>query len=120
MASRSSGIFPSGSAGTDDDASKLTTSFQPIVGLGSAKTAQLNCVATFAADTDTVIIQVQKDGVTSNLTYSYSDFNVLNPYNFVAGDYRLTAYIRGFGITAARIGLSSTATVLHADFSAVC
>lgn len=118
MASRSTSIFPN-NAGADDAAAALTTSFQPIVGLGSAKTAQLNVVANFAADTDTVIIQVQKGGVTKNLTYGFSDFNVDNPYNFVAGDYRLVAYTRGSGITAARVGLSSTATVLFAGFSAV-
>ena len=117
MAKQSQGIFPN-NASTDDDAGKLTTSFQPIVGLASAKTAQLNVVATFAADTDTVIIQTQKGGLTQNLTYGYSDFDA--PFNFVAGSYRLVAYTRGYGITAARIGLSTTATVLHADFSATC
>ena len=115
---RSSRIFPAAPAASLDDAAKLTTSYQPIVGLGSAKTSQLNVVATFAAETDTVIIQIEKNGVTQNLTYSYSDFYA--PYNFVAGDYRLVADVRGYGITAARIGLSSTATVLHADLSAVC
>ena len=38
----------------------------------------------------------------------------------LAGAYRLAAYVRGYGITKARVGLSSTATDIRADFSAVC
>lgn len=117
--SQSQGIFPS-RASTDDDAGLLTTSFQPIVGLQSAKTAQINAVATFAADTDEVIIQVQKNGVTKNLTFGWNDFKDLNQTSFLSGEYRLVAYVRGYGITAARVGLSSTATNIRADFSAVC
>ncbi|EAU74280.1 hypothetical protein [Synechococcus sp. RS9916] len=98
----------------------MTTSFQPIVGLQSAKTAQINAVATFAADTDEVIIQVQKNGVTKNLTFGWNDFKDLNQTSFLSGEYRLVAYVRGYGITAARVGLSSTATNIRADFSAVC
>lgn len=113
---QSRGMFPN-VASTDDDAGKLTTSFAPIVGLGSARTAQLNVVATFAAESDTVIIQVERNGNTVNLSYDYSDFD--GPFSFLPGTYRLAAYTRGFGITAARIGLSSTATVEHADFSAI-
>ena len=93
--------------------------FQPIVGLQSAKTAQLNIVATFAADTDEVIVQVQKAGQTKNLTYGWSDFQGPNNPGFTPGEYRLAAYTLGFEITAARVGLLSTATDNRADFSAV-
>ena len=116
---RSSGMFPN-TASTDDDAGLLTTSYKSIVGLQSASTAQINIVATFAADTDEVIIQVEKNGATKNLTYGWEDFRPRNTYTFVAGEYRLAATVRGFGITAARVGLSSTATDIRADFSAVC
>ena len=116
---RSHGIVPN-TASTDDDAGKLTTSFQPIVGLQSAKTAQLNIVATLSSGTDEVIIQVQKNGQTKNLTYGWSDFKGQPLGSFVPGTYRLAAYVRGYGITAARVGLSSTATDIRADFSAVC
>ncbi len=119
MAKRSQGIFPN-TASTDDDAGLLTTSFQPIVGLGSATTAQLNIVATLSADTDQVIVQVQKGGFTKNLTYGWDDFKGDKPGTFVPGTYRLAAYTRGHGITAARVGLSSTASDIRADFSAVC
>ena len=116
---RSQGIFPN-TASTDDDAGLLTTSFQPIVGLKSAKTAQLNIVATLAADTDEVV-QVQKNGQTKNLTYGGDDFKgPAAGLAFVPGTYRLAAYTRGHGITDARVGLSSTATDIRADFSAVC
>ncbi len=116
---RSYGLYPV-TASTDDDAAVLTTSFQPIVGLQSAKTAQLNIVATLAAESDEVIIQVQKNGQTKNLTYGWNDFRGPALGSFVAGTYRLAAYTRGHGITAARVGLSSTATNIRADFSAVC
>ena len=117
---RSQGIFPN-TASTDDDAGLLTTSFQPIVGLKSAKTAQLNIVATLAADTDEVIVQVQKNGQTKNLTYGGDDFKgPAAGLAFVPGTYRLAAYTRGHVITDARVGLSSTATDIRADFSAVC
>ena len=116
---RSQGTFPN-TASTDDDAGLLTTSFQPIVGLKSAKTAQLNIVATLAADTDEVV-QVQKNGQTKNLTYGGDDFKgPAAGLAFVPGTYRLAAYTRGHGITDARVGLSSTATDIRADFSAVC
>ena len=113
-------MFPN-TASTDAAAGLLTTSFQPIVGLQSATTAQLNIVATLAADTDEVIVQVQKNGSTKNLTYGWDDFKgpTAGPA-FVAGTYRLAAYTRGHGITAARVGLSSTATDIRADCSAVC
>ena len=106
---------------SDDDAGLLTTSYQPIVGLGSAGTVQLNIVATLAADTDEVIVQVQKNGSTKNLTYGSDDFKgpAAGPA-FVAGTYRTADYVRGHGITAVRVGLSSTATDIRADFSAVC
>ena len=116
---RSQGMFPN-TASTDDDAGLLTTSFKSIVGLESAKTAQLNIVATLAAETDEVIIQVTKNGQTKNLTYGWDDFKGESLGSFVAGPYRLAAYVRGYGITAARVGLSSTATDIRADFSAVC
>ena len=116
---RSGGIFPN-TASTDDDAGILTTSYQPIVGLGSARTAQINILATLSSESDEVIIQVQKGGSTKNLTYGWSDFRGPCQFSFVPGTYRLAAYTRGFGITAARIGLSSTATDIRADFSAVC
>ena len=116
---RSYGLFPN-TASTDDDAGLLTTSFQPIVGLASATTAQLNIVAILASETDEVIIQVQKNGQTKNLTYGWSDFQVPDSPAFLAGPYRLAAYVRGYGITAARVGLSSTATDIGGDFSAVC
>ncbi|AII49775.1 hypothetical protein KR52_11575 [Synechococcus sp. KORDI-52] len=116
--SRSSGIFPN-TTSSDDDAGLLTTSFQSIVGLESAKTAQINIVATLAADTDEVIIQVQKGGVTKNLSFGWEDFKGPTQSAFVAGTYRLAGHTRGFGIRAARLGLSSTATDIHADISAV-
>lgn len=119
MASRSQGIFPN-TASTDDDAGLLTTSYQPIVGLQSAKTAQINIVATLAAESDEVIIQVQKNGQTKNLTYGWNDFKGKTLSSFVPGPYRIAAYVRGYGITAARVGLSSTATDIRADFSAAC
>ena len=119
MAKRSQGLFPN-TASTDDDAGLLTTSFQPIVGLGSAGTVQLNIVATLASDTDEVIVQVQKNGQTKNLTFGWADFKGEIPGGFVPGTYRLAAYTRGHGIAAARLGLSSTASDIRADFSAVC
>ena len=68
-----------------------------------------------------MIVQVQKNGSTKNLTYGWNDFKgpSAGP-TFVPGTYRLAAYTRGFGITAARLGLSSTASDIRADFSAFC
>ena len=77
-------------------------------------------MATLSADTDEVIVQVQKGGSTKNLTYGWDDFRGERPGGFVPGTYRLAAYTRGHGITAARVGLSSTATDISVDFSAVC
>ena len=75
MASRSSsGVFPAAAAINPDDAAKLTTSYSLPVGLASAKTVQLDVKATFAADSDTVTIQVQRGGSTVNETLSYDDF----------------------------------------------
>ena len=119
MAKRSQGLFPN-TASTDDDAGLLTTSYQPIVGLGSAGTVQLNIVATLAADTDEVIVQVQKNGSTKNLTYGWNDLKPKHLVSFAPGTYRIADYVRGHGITAARVGLSSTATDIRVDFSAVC
>ena len=119
MASRSQGLYPN-NVGTDDDAAILTTSFQSIVGLCSAGTAQLNIVATLAAESDEVIVQLQKGGSTKNLTYGWNDFKGPTQGSFVPGTYRTADYVRGHGITAACLGLSSTATDVSADFSAVC
>ena len=119
MASRSQGLFPN-TASTDDDAGLLTTSYQPIVGLGSAGTVQLNIVATLAADTDEVIVQVQKNGSTKNLTYGWNELRPKHLVSFAPGTYRTADYVRGHGVTAARVGLSSTATDIRADFSAAC
>ena len=116
---RSRGLFPN-TASTDDDAGLLTSSFKSIVGLASAKTAQINIVASFASEDDEVIVQVQKNGVTKNLTCGWNDFKGDALATFVPGPYRLAAHTRGFGITAARIGLTSTASDIRADFSAVC
>lgn len=116
---QSQGLFPN-TASTDDDAGLLSTSFQSIVGIGTAGTVQLNIVATLSSESDEVIIQVQKNGSTKNLTYGWDDFKGPTQSSFVAGTYRLADYTRGFGITAARVGLSSTATDIRADFSAVC
>ena len=70
---RSRGLFPN-TASTDDDAGLLTSSFKSIVGLASAKTAQINIVASFASEDDEVIVQVQNNGVTKNLTFGWNDF----------------------------------------------
>ena len=116
---QSRGMFPN-TAGTDDNAGLLTTTFRSVLGLQYAVNAQLNCVADFATEDDEVIIQIERNGVISNLTYNFLDFQPAGQYNFIPGAYRLAAYTRGFGITGARIGLSSTATNIQADFSAVC
>ena len=118
MAKRSQGLFPN-TASTDDDAGVLTTSYQDIVGLGSAGTVQLNILATLAAESDEVIIQIQKNGGTKNLTYGWNDLRPKHLVSFVPGTYRIADHVRGHGITAARVGLSSTATDIRADFSAV-
>ena len=116
---RSQGMFPS-TASTDDDAGLLTTSFQPIVGLASAGTVQLNIMAMLAASTDEVIVQVQKNGSTKNLTYGWNELRPKHLVSFAPGTYRTADYVRGHGVTAARVGLSSTATDIRVDFSAVC
>ena len=115
MASRSSsGVFPVAAAINPDDAAKLTTSYSLPVGLASAKTVQLDVKATFAADSDTVIIQVQRGGSTVNETLSYDDF-VTDNAAFVAGDHRTSLHLRCFNISGLRIGLSSTASNIHAS-----
>ena len=116
---RSQGVFPT-TASHDDDAGILTTSYGLPVGVGSAKTFQFNIVADFAADTDEVIVQVQKNGQTKNLTFTWADAKLDKPGTFTAGTYRIAAYHRGHGITGLRIGLSSTATNVRVDCSAVC
>lgn len=115
MASRSSsGIFPAAATQNPDDAAKLTTSYTLPVGVGSARTVQIDVKATFAADTDTVIIQIQRNGVTVNETLGYNDF-VTDNTPFVAGEHRTSLHIRGFGISGLRIGLSSTAADIYAS-----
>ena len=112
--SRSQGIFPAAAAINPDDAAKLTTSYSLPVGVASAKTVQLDVKATFAADTDVVLIQVQRNGVTVNQTLAYNDF-VTDNAPFVAGEHRTSLCLRGFGISGLRIGLSSTATNIYAS-----
>jgi len=119
MARRSSGLFPRNQS-TDDDAGLLTTTYSLPVGVASAKTFQLNIVANFAADTDEVIIQIQKGAATKNVTYSWQDSDAGNFNNFAPGEYRIQAYQRGFGIEGLRVGLSSTATDIRVDCSATC
>ena len=104
-------------AGDDDHAGQLTTTYKTILGLQYAQNAQLNIVATFASESDEVIIQLQKGGGTKNLTYTFSDTR--SSGSFTPGTYRIVAYVRGFGITASRIGLSSTAVIENANWSAV-
>lgn len=118
MAQRSSGIIPSSPANNDDSAALLTTTYTLPVGVSTASTVQLDVVATLAADTDQVIIQLDKNGTTKNIILGWNDFRG-NTFNFVAGDYRAIAYFRGFGVDGVRIGLSSTATVISATCSAV-
>ena len=110
---QSQGIFPT-NAGNFDDAAKLTTSYSLPVGVGSAKTVQIDVAATFAADTDEVLIQIQSASGTRNLTLGYDDF-VTDNAPFVAGEHRTSAHVRGFGITGLRVGLSSTATSIYAS-----
>ena len=112
--SQSAGIFPKAAAINPDDAAKLTTSYSLPVGVGSARTVQLDVIATFAADTDTVILQVERNGVTVNETLTYDDFSFDNAA-FVAGEHRTALHLRGFGITGLRVGLSSTATDIYAS-----
>ena len=123
MASKSTaqsrGMFPV-NASTDDNAGRLTTSFQSVLGLNTASNAQINCVADLATEDDEVIFQIERNGGISNLTYGWSAFQPAGQYYFSPGAYRMTAYLRGFGITGVRIGLSSTVTNIQADISAVC
>ena len=116
---QSSGMFPN-LASTDDEDGLLTTTFRSVLGLNTANNAQLNCVADFATEDDKVIVQIQRNGVIKNLTYTWLDFQLPGELNFYPDSYRLVAYTRGYGITAARVGLSSTATNIQANFSAVC
>lgn len=112
---QSQGMFPT-NAGNFDDAAQLSTTYSQPVGVGSAKTVQIDVVATFAADTDEVIIQVQRNGTTENLTLGWDEFKVPGAgFAFAAGRYRTSAHIRGFGITGLRVGLSSTATNVYAS-----
>ena len=61
-------MFPAAAVQNLDDAAKLTTSYSLPVGVASARTVQLGVIATFAADSDTVIIQVERKGTTVNQT----------------------------------------------------
>lgn len=114
MARSSSAIFPARAAQNPDDAAKLTTSYSLPGGVGSAKTVQIDVKATFANQSDTVIIQVQRNGATVNETLGYNDF-VTDNTAFVAGEHRTSLHLRGFGITGLRVGLSSTATAIYAS-----
>ena len=109
---RSSAIFPARAAQNPDDAAKLTTSYSLPGGVASARTVQIDVKATFAADTDTVIIQIQRNGATINETLGYDDFTTDNA-SFVAGEHRTSLHLRGFGITGLRVGLSSTASNIY-------
>ena len=111
---RSSAIFPAGAAQNPDDAAKLTSSFTLPVGVASAKTVQVDVKATFAAPSDTVIIQIERNGVTVNQTLTYDDF-VTDNAPFVAGEHRTSLHLRGFNISGLRIGLSSTASNIYAS-----
>ena len=111
---RSSGMFPAAAVQNPDDAAKLTTWYSLPVGVASARTVQLDVIATFAADSDTVIIQVERNGTTVNQTLTYDDF-VTDNAAFVAGEHRTSLHLRGFGITGLRIGLSSTASSIFAS-----
>ena len=106
-------------ASTDDDAGLLTTTYSLPLGVSSARTCQLNLLATFTDETDEIIIQVQKGGLTKNLTYTFQDSET-GTQQFTSGEYRIVAYLRGFGVTGLRVGLSSTATDIRADISALC
>ena len=110
---QSQGIFAT-NAGNFDDAAQLSTTYSLPVGVGSAKTVQIDVVADLAADTDTVIIQIQRNGNTVNQTLGYSDFTTDNA-PFVAGEHRTALHLRGFGITGLRVGLSSTAKDVYAS-----
>ena len=75
--------------------------------------------ATFAADTDTVIIQIQHNGNTVNETLGYED-SITDNAAFVAGEHRTSLHVRGFGISGLRVGLSRTATNIYASCGPVC
>ena len=112
---RSTGIF-STNAGNFDDAAELSTTYSLPVGVGSAKTVQIDVVADLAADTDEVIIQIQKESeAVENLTLSWSEFRGPSLSAFTAGSYRTSVHVRGHHIAGLRIGLSSTATNVYAS-----
>ena len=111
---RSSGIFPTAAVINPDDAAKLTTTYSLPVGVASARTVQIDVKATFALQSDTVIIQIQRNGHTINETLTYDDF-VTDNAAFVAGEHCTALHLRGFGITGLRVGLSSTATDVYAS-----
>ena len=113
---QSQGIFAT-NAGNFDDAAELSTTYSLPVGVGSAKTVQIDVVAEFAADTDEVIIQIQREsGAVENLTLGWSEFKPRHGLSaFAAGTYRTSAHVRGHHIKGLRIGLSSTATSIYAS-----
>ena len=120
MASRQSlGIFPAAAAINPDDAAKLTTTYSLPVGVASARTLQVDVKATFANQSDTIILQIQRNGVTVNETLTYDDFTADNA-PFVAGEHRTSLHLRGFGLSGLRVGLSSTATDIYASAGPVC
>lgn len=114
---RSSGLFPVTGNDFDEAAAlQIGLAYSLPVGCASAKTIQLNVAADFAAQSDEVIIQYQRNGTTANLVLGYEEFS---RGSFVPGFYRTAVQIRGFGLEGLRIGLSSTATAIEASVSAV-
>ena len=111
---QSYGMFPTNAANLDD-AAELSTTYSLPLGVGSAKTVQIDVVADFAADSDEVIIQIQRNGTTENLTLGYDQFKGPSYSAFAAGTYRTSAHVRGHHISGLRIGLSSTATSIYAS-----
>ena len=107
---RSIGMYPT-TAGNQDSSAQLTTTYSLPTGLDSAPTFELDVLATFSAEEDEVIIQVQRNGQTKNITYDWNDFRPRNQQSYVNGTYRLISHHRGYGVTGIRIGLSTTATV---------
>ena len=111
---QSQGMYPT-NAGNFDHAAELSTTYSLPVGVGSAKTVQLDVVAVFANQSDEVIIQIQRNGTTENLTLGWDEFKGSAYPAFAAGSYRTSAHVRGHHISGLRIGLSSTATGIYAS-----
>ena len=106
--------FPAGAAQNPDDAAKLTTSYSLPGGVAYATTVQVDVKDNLATETNVVIIQVQRKGVTRNETLTYEVF-ITDNAPFVAGDHRTSLHMRCFSITGLRIGLSLTATNIYAS-----